>query len=360
MTIMQPSPARDVNIMKTEPLISPVELIKEMPLTTETEAAVLSGRRQIQAVLRGDDPRFLVITGPCSVHDEDAALDYASRLKALSDELSERILIVMRVYFEKPRTTVGWKGLIYDPHLDDTFDINEGIRKARSLLMKVSELGLPTGTEFLDPIVPQYLAGLVSWAAIGARTTESQTHRQMASGLSMPVGFKNGTDGSAQVAVDAMISARAEHAFLGIDHFGQTCIIHTNGNPYGHLVLRGGNSGPNFGSDAILQANELLSKSGVPSQLLVDCSHGNSNKDHKRQSIALQDIIEQRVAGNSNVIGCMLESNINAGNQKLGNNLSELQYGVSVTDACIDWSETEELLRWAYDRMQGVIKQPVA
>jgi len=356
---MQPSPARDVNIQRTEPLISPVDLVKELPLTPEVEATVLEGRRQIQAVLRGDDPRFLVIVGPCSIHDEKAALDYAVRLKKLSDEMSDHVLLVMRVYFEKPRTTVGWKGLLYDPNLDDTFDINEGLRRARTLHTKIGEMGVFTGTEFLDPIVPQYLAGMVSWAAIGARTTESQTHRQMASGLSMPVGFKNGTDGSAQVAVDAMISARAPHAFLGIDHFGQTCVVQTSGNAYGHLVLRGGNSGPNFGSDAIAEACALLSKSDVPSQMMVDCSHGNSNKDHTRQGIALKDIIEQRVAGNANIIGCMLESNINPGAQKLNGDLASLEYGVSVTDACIGWDETDELMRWAHGKMANVMGQPV-
>ena len=357
---MQPSPARDVNIASTEALISPVGLVEELPLTPDVEAVVLEGRRQIQAVLRGEDPRFLVITGPCSVHDEEAGLEYAHRLKALQDEYSDRMLIVMRVYFEKPRTTVGWKGMIYDPYLNDTFDIGEGLRRARRLLMKIGEMGIYTATEFLDPIVPQYLAGLVSWAAIGARTTESQTHRQMASGLSMPVGFKNGTDGDAQIAVDAMLSAQSEHAFLGIDHFGQTCIVHTNGNPYGHLVLRGGKSGSNFGSESIAAAQELLSKADVPSRLLVDCSHGNSNKDHTRQNIALNSIIEQRIAGNDDIIGCMLESNLNAGSQSLSGTLAELEYGVSVTDACIGWEETEELLREAYDKLADVVQEPVA
>ena len=357
---MQPSPARDVNIASTEALISPVGLVEELPLTADVEAVVLEGRRQIQAVLRGEDSRFLVITGPCSVHDEEAGLEYAHRLKALQDEYSDRMLIVMRVYFEKPRTTVGWKGMIYDPYLNDTFDIGEGLRRARQLLLKIGEMGIYTATEFLDPIVPQYLAGLVSWAAIGARTTESQTHRQMASGLSMPVGFKNGTDGDAQIAVDAMLSAQSEHAFLGIDHFGQTCIVHTNGNPYGHLVLRGGKSGSNFGSESIAAAQELLSKADVPSRLLVDCSHGNSNKDHTRQNIALNSIIEQRIAGNDDIIGCMLESNLNAGSQSLSGTLAELEYGVSVTDACIGWEETEELLREAYDKLANVVQEPVA
>ena len=357
---MQPSPARDVNVASTEALISPVGLVEELPLTPEVEAVVLEGRRQIQEVLRGEDSRFLVITGPCSVHDEAAGIEYAERLKGLQDEMSDRMLIVMRVYFEKPRTTVGWKGMIYDPYLNDTFDIGEGLRRARRLLRRIAEMGIYTATEFLDPIVPQYLAGLVSWAAIGARTTESQTHRQMASGLSMPVGFKNGTDGDAQIAVDAMISAQSQHAFLGIDHFGQTCIVHTNGNPYGHLVLRGGRSGPNFGAESIAAAQDLLNRAGVPSQLLVDCSHGNSNKDHRRQNIALNSIIEQRIAGNDNIIGCMLESNLNAGSQSLNGPLADLEYGVSVTDACIGWDETEDLLREAYGKLANVVKQPVA
>lgn len=358
---MQPSPARDVNVASTEPLISPVGLVEEIPLTPDVEANVLEGRRQIQAVLRGDDPRFMVIIGPCSVHDENAALEYAGRLKTLQDELSDRILFVMRVYFEKPRTTIGWKGLIYDPDLNDTFDIGGGLRRARLLLLKINEMGLYTATEFLDPIVPQYLAGLVSWAAIGARTTESQTHRQMASGLSMPVGFKNGTDGDAQIAVDAMVSAQSKHAFLGIDHFGQTCIVNTKGNEYGHLVMRGGRSGTNYDAEAIGAAQKLLNKAGVPSQVMVDCSHGNSNKDHRKQNIALYSIIEQRVAGNSDIIGCMLESHLNPGNQSLdGRLLDELEYGVSITDACIGWDETEVLLRNAYAKLADAVQQPVA
>ena len=357
---MQPSPTSDVNVASTEPLISPVGLVEELPLTPDVEAVVLEGRRQIQAVLRGDDPRFMVITGPCSIHDVEAGIEYAERLKELQEELSDRILFVMRVYFEKPRTTVGWKGMIYDPYLNDSCDIGEGIRRARRLLLKIGEMGLYTATEFLDPIVPQYLTGLVSWAAIGARTTESQTHRQMASGLSMPVGFKNGTDGDAQIAVDAMISAQSAHAFLGIDHFGQTCIVHTNGNPYGHLVLRGGRSGPNFGADDISEAQAQLRDAGVLSQLLVDCSHGNSNKDHTLQNVALNSIIEQRVAGNADIIGCMLESNLNPGSQSLNCPIEELEYGVSVTDACIGWDETEELLRDAYAKLADVVQQPVA
>ena len=357
---MQPSPARDVNVISTEPLISPVGLVNELPLTPNVESVVLEGRRQIQAILRGDDPRFMVITGPCSVHDAEACVEYAQRIKRLQDDIGDRMLIVMRVYFEKPRTTVGWKGMIYDPYLDDTFDIGEGLRRARSLLLRIGEMGIYTATEFLDPIVPQYLAGLVSWAAIGARTTESQTHRQMASGLSMPVGFKNGTDGDAQIAVDAMVAARSEHAFLGIDHFGQTCIVHTSGNPYGHLVLRGGKDGPNFGAEAIAAAQELMRNSDVPARLLVDCSHGNSNKDYTRQNIALHSIIEQRHDGNADIIGCMLESNLNAGSQSINGSVADLEYGVSVTDSCIGWDETEALLREAHEALADAARQPAA
>lgn len=357
---MQPSPARDVNVISTEPLISPVGLVNELPLTPNVESVVLEGRRQIQAILRGDDPRFMVITGPCSVHDAEACVEYAQRIKRLQSDLGDRMLLVMRVYFEKPRTTVGWKGMIYDPYLDDTFDIGEGLRRARSLLLRIGEMGIYTATEFLDPIVPQYLAGLVSWAAIGARTTESQTHRQMASGLSMPVGFKNGTDGDAQIAVDAMVAARSEHAFLGIDHFGQTCIVHTSGNPYGHLVLRGGKDGPNFSAEAIAAATELMRNSDVPSRLLVDCSHGNSNKDHTRQNIALHSIIEQRHDGNADIIGCMLESNLNAGSQSINGSVADLEYGVSVTDSCIGWDETEALLREAHEALADAARQPAA
>jgi 3-deoxy-7-phosphoheptulonate synthase len=348
---MQQSPTRDVHVESTEPLISPVDLVKRLPLTPEIERTVIEGRGQVQRILRGEDSRLMMIVGPCSIHDEKAAMEYAERLVGLSARLSDRLLIVMRVYFEKPRTTVGWKGLIYDPHLNDTFDIGEGLRRARSILRQVAQMGMYSATEFLDPIVPQYLADLVAWAAIGARTTESQTHRQMASGLSMPVGFKNGTDGSAQTAVDAMIAARTPQAFLGIDHFGQTCVIHTNGNPEGHLVLRGGRGGPNFGAEAIAEAKKLLAKSGVRPQLMVDCSHGNSNKDHTRQAIALRDVIEQRMAGNTDIIGCMMESNLLPGSQKLDGDLSKLKYGVSITDACIGWKETEELLEWAYERV---------
>ena len=348
---MQKTATRDVHISSMEPLISPAALIEQLPIGSRIEQTVLEGREQVQRVIEGEDTRFLAIVGPCSVHDEKAATEYARRLKGLADDLSERLLLVMRVYFEKPRTTVGWKGLVYDPDLNDTFDIASGLRRARGLLLEIGEMGVYAGTEFLDPIVPQYISGLVSWAAIGARTTESQTHRQMASGLSMSVGFKNSTDGSAQAAVDAVVSAGSPHSFLGIDRDGRATIVQTTGNPYGHLVLRGGNDGPNYGKEAITDARRQLTAAGVRPQLLVDCSHGNSNKDPAQESVAFRDVVEQRAAGNADIIGCMLESNLFPGNQRLDGGPSKLRYGVSITDACIGWDETAELLTWAYDKL---------
>ena len=348
---MQPSATRDVNIESTVPLITPIDLVNKLPATPEVEQTVVSGREQVRSILSGEDSRLMMVVGPCSIHDEESALDYARQLADFSKKLSDRLLIVMRVYFEKPRTTIGWKGLIYDPHLDGTLDIETGLHRARALLLKIGEMGMYTGTEFLDPIVPQYLAGLVTWSTIGARTTESQTHRQMASGLSMPVGFKNGTDGNAQIAVDAMVSARSPQGFLGLDHHGLAALIRTTGNPDGHLVLRGGNGGPNFGAEAIAQAKTQLHAAGVRSQLLVDCSHGNSNKEHTQQAGALKDVVRQRMAGNTDIIGCMVESNLTAGKQSMGNDPSQLKYGVSITDACIGWEETQELLTWTYDEL---------
>jgi 3-deoxy-7-phosphoheptulonate synthase len=337
-----------------------MDLVNELPITPDVEQVVLSGRDQVRRILNGEDPRLMVIVGPCSIHNEVSAVEYTGQLKQLSDDLSDRLMIVMRVYFEKPRTTVGWKGYIYDPHLDDTFDIESGLRSARRLLLSIGKMGMYAGTEFLDPIVPQYLAGLITWATIGARTTESQIHRQMASGLSMPVGFKNGTDGNAQIAVDAMLSARSPHGFLGLDHQGRTALVRTTGNPDGHLVLRGGNQGPNFGSDSVAQAKERLGKAGVRSQIMVDCSHGNSNKDHTQQGIAFKDVINQRASGDREIIGVMLESNLNEGNQRLCENPADLRYGVSITDACIGWDETEALLRWAYDAVADAVNVPVS
>ena len=343
------SPAKDVNVMSNTALIRPSDLEARIPLSAKAEETVLEGRRQLEAVLNGEDERFAVIVGPCSIHDQQGAVEYAELLKPLADKLSDRILVVMRVYFEKPRTTVGWKGLIYDPNLNDTYQIEDGLHRARRLLMEIAETGLYSATEFLDPIVPQYVSDLVTWAAIGARTTESQTHRQMASGLSMPVGFKNGTDGDPQTAVDALVAAGTPQAFLGIDHDGQASIVETRGNQNCHLVMRGGRSGTNFDARSIAAAADALRKANAPSPIVVDCSHGNSNKDHTRQHIAFRDVLTQRIAGNRDLMGVMLESNINAGAQKLGADPAELEYGVSITDSCIGWDETVDLLGWAYD-----------
>jgi len=338
-------PTSDLHIASTDPLVTPAQLFEELPASASHLSTVSRGRSGVEAVLRRDDPRLMVIVGPCSIHDERAALEYAERLARLEEQVRDELLVVMRVYFEKPRTTLGWKGLVYDPNLDGTFDLNQGLRRARKLLLEVTGMGLPTGTEFLDPIVPQYLADLVSWAAIGARTTESQTHRQMASGLSMPVGFKNRTDGNSQVAVDAMVHARAPHAFVGIDHDGRTCVMNTTGNPYGHLVLRGGQGATNFDAASVAAAQEKLRAADSRPLVMVDCSHANSEKDHTRQSVAFRDVIEQRQAGSDGIVGLMLESHLFAGNQPIDG--GELRYGVSVTDACIDWNETETLLNEA-------------
>ena len=348
---MPETKTRDVNVLRTEQLIPPADLLEKLPSTTAAERTIVAGRRDIQAILDGRDSRFLVITGPCSIHDETAALEYAERLAEVSRRYADKMLVAMRVYFEKPRTTVGWKGLLYDPHLNDSFDIATGLERGRRLLLTIAEMGLPTATEFLDPILPQHLADLICWVAIGARTTESQTHRQMASGLSMPVGFKNSTDGSTKVAVDAIVSAQARHGFLGIDQSGRTAVVHTTGNPYGHLVLRGANGGSNYDPESIALARQQLREGGAPAHLVVDCSHGNCDKDYTKMHVAFESVVGQRVAGNSEIIGVMLESNINPGNQQINGDASQLQYGVSITDPCIGWEETERLLGWAYDRL---------
>ena len=281
--------------------------------------------------------------GPCSIHDTKAGIEYAEKLKELAEKVSKNIYIVMRVYFEKPRTTVGWKGLINDPDLNGSYNIPKGIETARKFLSEVTRIGLPTATEFLDPFTPQYIGDLVSWGAIGARTAESQTHRQMASGLSMPIGFKNGTGGSVQLAIDGMIACNGEHAFLGIDNDGKTSIVITKGNKANHIILRGGASGPNYDKDSINDAQELLKKNNLVPNIVVDCAHGNSNKDHNRQPIVFKEVIEQRLAGNEKIIGIMLEGNINPGNQSLGN-VEDLEFGVSITDKCVGWEKTEEII----------------
>ena len=340
----------NVRITDITPLRPPGSYIEAQPISPAIAEVVLSARTAIENIGNGTDARMVMLVGPCSIHDEQAGIEYAERLAVLAEEVRDSILIVMRVYFEKPRTTVGWKGLINDPNLDGTFDMQTGLERARAFLLKVGSLGLPAGTEFLDPFTPQYLADLVSWGAIGARTTESQTHRQMASGLSMPIGFKNGTGGSCQIAVDAMVAARSPHAFLGIDLEGRASVINTVGNTAQHLILRGGSSGPNYDEDSVASACALLEIAGLRPQVVIDCSHANSNKDHRRQPIVFRETIRQRVEGNNGVIGLMLESHINEGNQSMGN-LADLKYGVSITDACINWESTEELLREAHAKL---------
>jgi 3-deoxy-7-phosphoheptulonate synthase len=326
-------------------LITPAQIKEQLPAGDRQLALVERTRREAKSILRGEDDRMLVIVGPCSIHDPVSALEYARQLAVLSQELADRYLIVMRVYFEKPRTTIGWKGFINDPNLDESCDMAKGILLARKLLLDILDLGLPTATEFLDPIIPQYTAELITWAAIGARTTESQTHREMASGLSMPVGFKNATDGSFQTAIDAMASACTQHSFLGIDQDGATSIIKTAGNPDSHVVLRGGRTGPNYHPEDVDLAEQALRKTGLHPTLMVDCSHANSGKDPNRQPDVWKSILAQRRAGNRHLIGAMLESHLHFGSQPLTQDPSILKYGVSITDACMDWETTAALLK---------------
>lgn len=344
----------DINIQEIRPLPSPNEYRKRLPITDSITETVARGRKAIADILSGQDDRLLIIAGPCSIHDTQAGLEYAGRLKELADRFQDRLLVAMRVYFEKPRTTVGWKGLVYDPYLRGSIDISEGLHMAREFLLKVADMGLLATTEFLDPITPQYLADLMAWAAIGARTSESQTHRQMASGLSMPVGFKNGTGNSIQLAVDAVVSAQAGHGFLGVDSEGQAAVVITKGNPDCHVVLRGGTRGPNYDTDSIAEAVALTQRAGVRTQLVVDCSHGNSDKDYTRQSVAFRSAVEQRLNGNANIVGLMLESHLIEGSQKLDeSDPSKLQYGISITDSCIGWEETVDLLTETYSALSG-------
>ena len=348
-----PPPTSNLRIRSLDALVPPARLMALLPLDTAATATILDGRLAVERVLSGEDPRLLAVVGPCSIHDLDAAREYAGRLQSLGERVSGRILVVMRVYFEKPRTTVGWKGLINDPHIDDSFDVGTGLRIARGLLIEIARMGLPTATEFLEPITPQYIADTIVLGAIGARTTESPTHRQMASGLSMPVGFKNSTDGSLQAAVDAMQSARAPHSFLGIDTDGGTCVVSTTGNPWGVLMLRGGRSGSNYAPEVLHEARTRLEAAGLPPRVIVDCSHANSGKDHRRQSIVWRDVLAQRVAGDRSIVGMMLESNIEPGSQPAQADRSKLTYGVSITDGCIGWDETEALIQEAHDRLAG-------
>jgi 3-deoxy-7-phosphoheptulonate synthase len=334
---------KNLRILETTLLNSPDAITSEIALTERSAELVTRARTETQEVIHGRDRRLLVIVGPCSIHDPAAALEYAARLSRLRDRVAKELFIVMRVYFEKPRTTVGWKGLINDPHLDGTFDIPLGIRRARTLLRDLAEMGIPSATELLDPIIPQYIADLVTWTAIGARTTESQTHREMASGLSMPVGFKNGTDGSLGVAINAMITASRPHSFLGIDGSGRVGVVLTAGNPHTHLVLRGGHKGPNYAADAVFRASIQCRQAGINSRILIDASHDNSGKNHERQPDVLTEVGGQVRGGSEHVLGVMIESNLVAGRQELGSK-SDLVYGQSITDACIDFPTTERAL----------------
>jgi 3-deoxy-7-phosphoheptulonate synthase len=335
----------DINVVETSVLPSPAQLVAELPKTESQAAFVAQARDEIHRLIFTDDQRFLLVVGPCSIHDTAAGTEYAQKLAKLAREVSGRIMIVMRVYFEKPRTTVGWKGLIMDPHLDGSHDIATGLRSARAFLREVLDLGLPTATELLDPITPQYIADLICWSAIGARTTESQTHRQMASGLSMPLGFKNSTDGSIQAAINAIKAASQSQTFLGISMDGAASAVTTRGNPNCHIVLRGGAAGPNYSPAHIADVEKLLAKAGLPKTILVDCSHDNSAKQPERQPEVLHAVLTQIAAGNTSILGAMIESNLHAGNQPFPQPKEKLLPGVSITDGCIDWATTEKLIR---------------
>lgn len=347
---MKQNKIENVSIISERLLPTPRAIKQEFPLSAKASQTVLATREAITNILDRRDPRLFVVLGPCSIHQEEAALEYAKRLKKLAEQVSESMLLVMRVYFEKPRTTVGWKGYINDPYLNDSFKIEDGLRLARKLLLEIAELGLGAGTEALDPITPQYLQDLISWSAIGARTTESQTHREMSSGLSTPVGFKNSTDGSVETAINALHSASQGHHFLGIDNDGCCAVLQTAGNRYGHIVLRGGTE-PNYQAAHIAKCESELEKAGLAANIMVDCSHGNSFKDHKKQALVLKDCIAQITGGNSSIVGLMLESHLHEGKQALSEDLSKLKYGVSVTDACISWEETESLILEAHDNL---------
>ena len=345
----------NINVDSQQVLVTPEQLKRALLMSTQVHDMVADSRKVIQDILDRKDHRLFVVVGPCSIHDPVAAMDYARRLKGLAAELADTLYIVMRVYFEKPRTTVGWKGLINDPHMDDSFKIEEGLHIGRQLLLDILELGLPTSTEALDPISPQYLQDLISWSAIGARTTESQTHREMASGLSSPVGFKNGTDGGLTVATNALNSVAKPHRFLGINSAGQVSVFTTRGNRYGHIVLRGGSSGPNYDSVHIRLCEQALDKAGVPRNIMVDCSHANSNKQPELQPLVVENVANQILEGNQSIVAVMIESHINAGSQSIPANLDELAYGVSVTDGCIDWETTAQCLRAMRDKIRTIL-----
>lgn len=347
---MQKDSLNNINISAEQVLITPDELKAKFPLNDAEQRDIAQARATIADIIHGRDERLLIVCGPCSIHDTDAALEYARRLQSLASELNDRLYIVMRVYFEKPRTTVGWKGLINDPFMDGSFDVESGLHIARGLLLELVNMGLPLATEALDPNSPQYLGDLFSWSAIGARTTESQTHREMASGLSMPVGFKNGTDGSLGTAINAMRAAAMPHRFVGINQMGQVCLLQTQGNVDGHVILRGGKK-PNYSAEDVAECEKQMQEAGLKPALMIDCSHGNSNKDYRRQPLVVESAIEQIKAGNRSIIGLMLESHLNEGSQSSEQPRSDMHYGVSVTDACISWESTEALLRSVHQEL---------
>ncbi|OLU29028.1 3-deoxy-7-phosphoheptulonate synthase [Pseudomonas sp. PA15(2017)] len=348
-------PINDLNVASNETLITPEQIKLEIPLTERAQRTVSAGRQVVRDILDGKDHRLFVVVGPCSIHDIKAAHEYAERLKVLAEEVSDTLYLVMRVYFEKPRTTVGWKGLINDPYLDDSFKIQDGLHIGRKLLLDLAEMGLPTATEALDPISPQYLQDLISWSAIGARTTESQTHREMASGLSSAVGFKNGTDGGLTVAINALQSVSSPHRFLGINQQGGVSIVTTKGNAYGHVVLRGGNGKPNYDSVSVAICEQELKKASIKPNIMVDCSHANSNKDPALQPLVMDNVANQILEGNQSIVGLMVESHLGWGSQSIPKDLSQLKYGVSITDACIDWQSTEKTLRGMHAKLKDVL-----
>ncbi len=345
----------NLNVAALDEMPSPDEVKKRVPITERAAETVLAARRAVEAILDGRDRRLFVVVGPCSIHDPVAGLEYARRLRGLADEVKDTMVVVMRVYFEKPRTALGWKGFINDPYMDDSFRIDEGMVKARRFLLDVNELGVPPGTEALDPIAPQYYGDLVAWTAIGARTSESQTHREMSSGLSTPVGFKNGTDGDLDAAVNAIVSASRPHAFLGVNGGGRSAIVRTRGNRYGHVVLRGGGGRPNFDTVSISLAEQALQKAKLPLNVVVDCSHANSWKKPEMQPLVMKDVVHQIREGNRSVVGLMIESFLEAGNQPIPEDLSKLRYGCSVTDACIGWDTTVEMLHGAHEILKDVL-----
>ncbi len=352
---MTPIDIENINVSAFDPMPSPAEILKRLPLSAQAARTVMRGREALRNILERKDHRLFVVVGPCSIHDPLAGIDYARRLKTLSEEVGDTLCLVMRVYFEKPRTTTGWKGFINDPDMNDSFSVDQGMKKARQFLLDVAELGLPVGTEALDPISPQYLGDLMAWTAIGARTTESQTHREIASGLSTPVGFKNATSGDVDIAINAIISSSRPHSFLGINSQGRTSIVRTRGNRYGHVVLRGGDTRPNYDTVSVQMTEQALIKAKLPANIVIDCSHANSYKKPELQPLVMTDVVNQVRLGNKSLVGVMIESNLVAGNQPIPADRAQLKYGCSVTDACIDWETTEKMLREAAAQLRDVL-----